>query len=284
MHLFRYARDYYGPDAAQQLLSPAATLFVVAVLFFIAIHLLRRSAGQPVSTASAAKLPPTAEVEKYEIGARLYHWGNLVFLLGLTISGIALFNPGELRAAPWLLIHELSAAAFIAGLVLHVIVAPLRGTAGSMWFGVRDGRDLRLTIANFFGRTRDYPAFGKYDPWQKLYHALLTVLSAAAIFSGIYLLLSAEVWSTFSHAWMRNMRLTHDLAAFAFIAIVIGHIYFGIIRVNWPQLGAMITGRLRGADFNRYHDAERWDPGAKKENLEPQRTPSTPRNAEAKPS
>ena len=40
----------------------------------------------------------------------------------------------------------------------------------------------------------------------------------------------------------------------------VGHIYFGIIRVNWPQLGAMITGRLRGASFNRYHDAARWQP------------------------
>src|SRR5207302_3337943 len=110
----------------------AAILSVVFVFVFIAVHLLRRSTGQPSSTDSAAKLPPGAEVEKYEMGARLYHWGNLLFLLGLTISGIALFVPGELRGAPWLVIHEVSAVAFIAGLILHVIVAPLRGTAGSM--------------------------------------------------------------------------------------------------------------------------------------------------------
>ena len=57
-----------------------------------------------------------------------------------------------------------------------------------MWFDARDVRDLRVIAANFLGRTRDYPAFGKYDPWQKIYHALLTLLAAGLIFSGAYLL------------------------------------------------------------------------------------------------
>src|SRR5439155_19950867 len=130
----------------------------------------------------------------------------------------------------------------------------------SMWFEGRDGRDLRLIFANFFGRTRQYPAFGKYDPLQKSYHAFITLLSAAVVFSGVYLLLSAEVWATFSHEWMRNMRLTHDTTAFAFIAIIVGHIYFGVIRVNWPALAAMFTGRLKGSAYNLYHTADRWKP------------------------
>ena len=126
-----------------------------------------------------------------------------------------------------------------ARLALHIIVAPRRGEAESMWFDARDARDLRVIAANFLGRTRDYPAFGKYDPLQKLYHAFLTLLAAGSIFSGAYLLISAEAWATFSHAWMRDMRLVHDVAGFAFIAILIGHVYFGVIRVNWPQLVAM---------------------------------------------
>src|SRR5258708_4095612 len=83
----------------------------------------------------------------------------------------------------------------------------------------------RVIAANFFGRTRDYPAFGKYDPLQKIYHALLTLLAAAVIFSGVYLVVNAEVWATFSHAWMRSMRVVHDVGAFAFLAILVGHIY-----------------------------------------------------------
>lgn len=261
MHLFRYARDYYGDPAAQQLSLHAALLLLALAGILIAAHLLRRSAGAPVSNdPTSGKLPPQARLRKYEAGARLYHWGNLIFLLGLAISGAALFAPGSTGRAPSLLLHELFAAGFVLALLLHIVIAPRRGEGRSMWFERRDWRDLGAIVSNFLGRTRHYPAFGKYDPLQKLYHAFITLLSAALIFSGVYLLLSAEVWATFAHIWMRDMRLIHDVAAFAFIAIIVGHIYFGIIRVNWPQLAAIVTGRLRGSDFNLYHDARRWQP------------------------
>jgi len=260
MSLFRYGRDYYGDATAQQLLSAGAWLFVALVGIFVALHLLRRFTGHPVSNAPATKLPANARVLKYEVGARLYHWGNSLLLLGLGLSGVALFAPGSLGGGPWLVLHEILAVAFIAGLGLHIVVAPRRGDGRSMWFDARDARDLRLIATNFLGRTCHYPAFGKYDPLQKLYHALLMLLAAGLIVSGAYLMLSAETWATFSHTWMRDMRIVHDVSAFAFLAILVGHIYFGIIRVNWPQLMSMCTGRLRGSSFNRYHDAARWQP------------------------
>jgi cytochrome b subunit of formate dehydrogenase len=260
MHLFRYARDYYGDSSAQQLMVGTAILFAAVVFIFVGIHLVRRSFGRPVTTEAGEKLPADFRLLKYEIGARLYHWGNMVFLGGLAFTGVALFTPPAIWKARWLLLHEIFAALFIAGLGLHVAVAPLRGEGRSMWFERRDWRDLKLISANFIGLTREYPAFGKYDPLQKLYHAFLTVLSAAVIFSGIYLVLSAEIWASLSHEWMRIMRLMHDTAAFAFIAIIAGHIYFGVIRVNWPELAAMITGRLPGSYYNLYHNTERWKP------------------------
>ena len=258
--LFRYARDLYVDQAAQQLLPAAAWLFVAIVGLFIALHLLRRSVGHPVANTSAAKLSPQARVVRYELGARLYHWGNTFLMLGLALSGVALYSPGSLSGWSWLLIHEILAALFILALVLHIIVAPTRGEGRSMWFDAKDLRDLRLIAANFVGLTRTYPAFGKYDPWQKVYHAILTLFAAALIFSGAYLFISAETWGTFSHNWMRQMRLLHGVGAFAFIAIIVGHVYFGIIRVNWPQLVSMFTGRIRGSSFNLFHDADRWHP------------------------
>jgi cytochrome b subunit of formate dehydrogenase len=260
MSLFRYARDYYGDAAAQQLMPAGAWLFVALVSIFVAVHLLRRSTGPPVSNTPAAKIRVDARVIKYERGARLYHWGNLLFVLGLALSGVALFAPGSLGGGPWLLIHEVVAAAFILAIGMHIIVAPRRGEGRSMWFDARDVRDLRLIVTNFLGRTHRYPAFGKYDPLQKLHHAFLTILTAGLVASGTYLTLSAEAWATFSHDWMRYMRLVHDLAAFAFLAILIGHVYFGIIRANWPQLVSMCTGQLRGWSFNLHHDASRWKP------------------------
>jgi Ni/Fe-hydrogenase 1 B-type cytochrome subunit len=260
MSLFRFGREYYTDDAAQQLLSAGAWLLVALVGAFIGVHLLRRSTGHPVSTTPALTLPPRARLLRYEIGARLYHWGNTLLLIGLTLSGVALFSPGSLGRGSWLPLHEILAVLFVLALALHIVVAPRRGDGRSMWFDARDLHDLRVIAANFLGRTRDYPAFGKYDPWQKIYHACLTVLAVGLIFSGAYMFISAEAWGTFSHQWMRFMRLTHDLGAFVFIAILIGHVYFGIIRVNWPRLVSMCTGHLRGSSFNLYHDAARWQP------------------------
>ena len=260
MSPFRYASDYDTDVVAQQLLSASAWLLIALVGVFVAVHLLRRSFGNPVSSDPAEKLPDDLRVRRYEVGARLYHWGNTVVVLGLAVSGVALFAPGSFDAGPWLLIHEVAGVAFVILLGLHVIVAPRRGDARSMWFERRDVRDLRVIAANFLGRTRSYPAFGKYDPLQKVYHALLTLLATGLIVSGAYLFVSAETWATFSHTWMRAMRLTHDVAAFPFLAIVVGHVYFGVIRVNWPLLVSMCTGRLRGSSFNRYHDARRWQP------------------------
>jgi formate dehydrogenase gamma subunit len=260
MPLFRYGRDFYTDEVAQQLLPAAAWLLVALAGLFIAVHLLRRSAGHPVSNTAGAKLPPHMRVVRYQIGARLYHWGNTLLMLGLALSGIALFSPDLLGRGSWLLLHEICAVLFSLALALHIVVAPRRGDGRSMWFEAQDLRDLRLIAANFLGRTRDYPAFGKYDPWQKIYHACLTLLAAALIFSGAYMFISAEAWGTFSHGWMRFMRLVHDLGAFVFIAILVGHVYFGIIRVNWPHLVSIVTGRLRGSSFNLYHDAARWQP------------------------
>jgi formate dehydrogenase gamma subunit len=260
MPLFRYGRDLYTDAVAQQLLAAAAWLLVALAGLFIAVHLLRRSTGQPVSNTATKKLSSQTRVVRYQVGARLYHWGNTLLVLGLVLSGVALFSPDLLGNGSWLLIHEICAVLFVLALVLHIVVAPRRGDGRSMWFDGQDLRDLRLIAANFLGRTRDYPAFGKYDPWQKIYHACLSVLAAGLVFSGAYLFLSAEAWGTISHGWMRLMRLIHDVGAFVFIAILIGHVYFGIIRVNWPRLVSMVTGQLRGSSFNLHHDATRWQP------------------------
>jgi formate dehydrogenase subunit gamma len=260
MSLFRYGRDFYTDAVAQQLLPAAAWLLVALVGAVVAVHLLRRSAGHPTSSTAAARVAPDARILRYQPGARLYHWGNALLVIGLSLSGVALFSPGSLGRGSWLLLHEVLAALFILALVLHIVVAPARGEGRSMWFEARDIHDLRVMAANFLGRTREYPALGKYDPLQKIFHAFLTLLSAGLVFSGVYLFLNADAWATFSHAWVRIMRLLHDASAFAFIAVLVGHVYFGLIRVNWPQLVSMVTGRLRGSSFNRYHDAARWTP------------------------
>ena len=55
---FRYGRDLYTDEAAQQLLSAGAWLLIAIVGVCVAVHLLRRSAGHPVSTPPGAQVAP----------------------------------------------------------------------------------------------------------------------------------------------------------------------------------------------------------------------------------
>ena len=259
MDWFRYADDYYAGWLPQQILLPAAILINAAVVIFMGVHLLRRARVQPSPTQPHT---PAATITKYELGARLYHWGNAAFTVGLIVSGAALMVPGSLRPLmiSWLRIHEVLAGLFTAGLILHVVVAPLRGEGRSMWFHRSDWRDLQKIFANFFGLSSDYPAYGKYDPLQKLYHAYLTLASAALLFTGVFLFLNAETLSRPSHEWMRWMRLIHDLASVTFVALVLGHLYFALIPSNRAEFWAIITGRLSLATYRRKHLEGRWRP------------------------
>ena len=264
MHFFRYAQDYYGDWLAVQLLPEAGALLVWLVAGFIGIHLLRRSFATPVPLSEDDRPPVLSNeaVQKYEIGQRLYHWGNFLFLTILAVSGYALFIPRSLKSPlpSWVLIHELFSALFIAGLLVHMVAALTRGERHTMWFDRTDWRDLRTVIANFFGRTRRYPRIGKYDPVQKLYHAFISLLSAVMVFSGTFLVCSTENWTTLSHEWMRWQRLLHDVGAFVFIAIILGHIYFGLIKANWPELIAIFTGKISASHFGSKHSVARWIP------------------------
>ena len=257
MNWFRYAEDHYSGWVAAQLLVPAAILINIAVVIFMGVHLIRRSGVEPGSPCDG-DTPP--EVHKYDLGARLFHWGNAIFVIALIVSGAALFIPGSLRPAviTWLRVHEVFAGVFTAGVLIHVVAAPLLGDWRAMWIHRQDWRDLKKIAANFLGRTRDYPCFGKYDPLQKLYHALLTLAGTAIIFTGVFLFLSAETISHHSHNWLRWMRLIHDLTSVTFTAFVLGHVYFGLIRVNWPELRAMFTGRINGERFRKRHSRTLW--------------------------
>jgi len=74
------------------------------------------------------------------------------------------------------------------------------------------------------------------------------------IFTGVFLVLSAQVWATFSHNWMRSMRLLHDIGAFFLPSNSWGTHLVRHHSRELPQSAAMITGTLSTTAFNRYHD------------------------------
>lgn len=260
--MFRLGRDWYS-DAwlPQQLLAEAALVIVLLAVVFAGLHLVRRGLGTPRHYGGEVP-PPAEQFERYEAGARLYHWGNLAFLLLLIVSGLALYRPGWLQppGASWLLLHEIGAGLFVLGLALHIVFAFWRADPRTMWVARGDGAELRASLQYYGGGRPDLPRAGKYDAWQKLYHAFLTLLAIASIATGVSLFLNAEVLASFTHDWMRWQRLIHDLAAFSFVAVILAHAYVRLTRQNWPTLAAMITGRISRRDFLARYDWRRWQP------------------------
>jgi cytochrome b subunit of formate dehydrogenase len=112
---------------------------------------------------------------------------------------------------------------------------------------LRDLRDAAVIWRNFLGRTTDYPASGRYDALQKIYHHLLSVLALTFAISGILMWLSAERIYLAGRDGLHVMRWVHDLSASALIVMVVGHIYFSLIKANRANLkdmaGLKPTGR-----------------------------------------
>ena len=263
--MFSRGQDWFSGEWLAQQLSWSTVLVILLLgVVFAGLHLPRRSLGAPVFMNGDSAPTDPHGFERWELGARLYHWGNLLFLLLLIVSGIALFLPGT-WAEPgisWLLVHEIGAGLFTLGLLAHIVAAVWLSDLRGMWFGRGDWRDLKTFVRYYSGAGHNLPKSGKFDVLQKIYHAFLTLLSIAAIFTGVSLFLNAEVLASLSHGWMRWQRLVHDSSATLFLLVILGHLYVRLAKLNWPKLRSMFTGDLTRAEFDREHDWRRWQPPA----------------------
>lgn len=268
MHAFELGRDVHDMNLVAQKLSwEIGIVILLCVVVFIGLHMFRRAFGAPVREIEGEPPPPAAKrLERYELGARLYHWGNSVILVLLIWSGAAFFFPGLIFplasyvGVSWLLAHEILAGIFIVFVILHILSAIFRTGLRQMWFGRGDGRDLARRIRYYSGGSAALSKYAKFDIIQKIYHALLAIFALVMIVTGVSLFLSSEVFMTLNPDWMRWQRILHDIFAFLFAAVIIGHIYLRLIRSRWPTLAAMVTGEISDEDFEREHDWRRWQP------------------------
>jgi cytochrome b subunit of formate dehydrogenase len=260
--IFRYATDNYDRVVPIQILPLALKLFLWSIVLLAALYMVRRAFGLPVLT-EASTPPGSGSVERYEVGARLYHWGGVFLLIAaLGASGLALYSPGTMPQMPlsWLRLHEIFAGLFVVGVLLHIGFSLTEGEPWSMWFDRGDWSDLVRMTGYTFGQRSTYPHFGKYDVVQKLYHLTLSLLVAVLVFSGSLLTLNAEVIVTLSHSAIITQRLLHDASSFLIIGMVVMHAYLRLLKANWPTAVAMFTGTISLEYFRLHHDYNRWAP------------------------
>ena len=121
----------------------------------------------------------------------------------------------------------------------HAVVALIRGDKKSMEPSTKEFRDAATIWRNFMGWTRDYPAPGKYDALQKLYHHILALLAIAFVGTGSLMWLSASRVFLSARGLIHFCRQVHDLSALCLVIMIVAHFYFSILKVNRQNLRDM---------------------------------------------
>ncbi len=261
--------------SALALVPPDRLPFVygaIIVLLFVSmvvIHWSRRASRQPVKPEPPPSEPTEGMVQAFDLVERLYHWSLFVVAGLMVLTGLAIFVPGTLdfllesfgitSAAGILVIHTDMVWALLGLLVIHIVwdLAAARGWR-NIWFGKKDISDTMLRTRNFFGMTKRYPKPGKYDIFMKTLHWGMAVSLVILGVTGIFLWNPYGLFPSISPTIDSYFRILHDLFAFLFVGLVIGHVYFAVIPVNWPVLRAIFTGNMSREAYLKEHDSERW--------------------------
>src|SRR4051812_45677972 len=217
--IFQSASDRDGQSYLARISPDVFWAFFWLTIAFCAVHAIRRA------RAIFPHKPPV----RYNVNQRLYHWGNLILLALIALSGGWLFfrsAPTGIFGFTWLDIHSWAGMLFLAGVVFHACSATIKGDWQSMRPEWRDVREAAMIWRNFLGRTNEYPPPGKYDALQKIYHHLLSLLAITFGVSGVWMWLSAERIHLAERGWLHFLRIVHDVSAVFLIVMVIGHFYF----------------------------------------------------------
>lgn len=255
---------------------PVEIAFLIVLLFVAAytVHWFRRAfrEGTPTGPPPTVVDVPVNRVKAYDLVQRLFHWTNFVVLGIMVLTGISIFLPGPFYSILSLfgitdtnaviVTHTTFVWALLVLIIIHVAwdTAVARGWA-NIWVGKADMVDLKKRTKNFLGISKEYPREGKYDFFMKSFHWGLTVCLVALGITGIYFmnpLPSLVPIPNLGYEMEYIFRLVHDLFAFLLVGLIIGHIYFAILPVNWPILGEIVVGTLSREFYLKHFDGIRW--------------------------
>ena len=266
MNPFRYAKNFFSNAyLPQQVTWEFAVLLLSLVAVMAGLVLIRRAFGGPRRSSTGALPPPgLANVERYEMMGRFWHWSLFAMILALWISGAAFFAPGSVVPLPlvsWLTVHLGVGLLFIVGTVVHSFHGFLSHLdPRTVWFDRHDWHELVANARYYLGLGREIPKLGKFGVWNKVFHTALALLALIMIVSGISLSLDTLGWVAIDQNWQRRQRLIHDLGTYGFLALLAAHVFWQILKSRRAQLKSIFTGMISAETFTANHDWDRWKP------------------------
>lgn len=198
---------------------------------------------------------PLAAVRTGEVGegllvrhtrwVRTAHLIHLASFLGLLLTGLFVYsmtlnhlvdNAGVMVAMRYA--HRVLAVIFIAGGIFFLARREDRESLRRYFFRREPGdwSFFRVALPWIFGRPVDMPAQGKYNGGQKFLFGLVLAGSAVLAVTGILMWWKGPVPPQVV-AWCYPL---HDLAAIGLAAVVLAHIYLGVLfpstRHTWRSM------------------------------------------------
>jgi len=197
------------------------------------------------------------EVEKYRKPTRILHWIHAGAFVLLFLTGLVLFIPqlGIIAQDSWTrVIHRIAAVIFVIAPLIYIPMnwkATKRGIKDAFSWGADDIGWLQAAPRYYFlGDEQGMPPQGHMNTGQKMWWFIVIV------FGVIFVITGAVMWfakTTAPAAVLQWMVFVHDIAFIVTGAMLLLHIYLGVIHpLMTESWGAMVRGKV-SAEYARKH-------------------------------
>jgi formate dehydrogenase subunit gamma len=206
------------------------------------------------------------ELVKYKRPTRVLHWIHAGAFVALFLTGLVLFLPplAALAQDSWSrVIHRIAAAIFIVAPLIYI---PLNWTA--TWRGVKraftwNAEDMGWLKAApryyFLGDESVMPPQGEMNSGQKMWWLMAIVFGILFVITGIIMWVAKTAAPP---AFLQWMVLLHDISFIATGAMLLVHVYLGVLHPMMKGAwGAMARGKV-SADFAKSHHAKWYEEAA----------------------
>ncbi|MGM0577615.1 MAG: cytochrome b/b6 domain-containing protein [Myxococcota bacterium] len=244
------------------------------LLLHVGLDLFRSLRGNGQSHAASAQAPVHRddEVKRFDIHARMQHWGMMISFTTLVITGWPLKTAAvgqssgliEAMGGPQnvALIHRIAGALLIAVAVYHlaylVVGISQKKIKLTMIPVMKDARDIAGNILYLVGVRKERPRFGRFTYYEKFdYWAVFWGMLIMGG-SGLMLWFPVPTSAVLPGETLELARIAHsDEAMLAALAIFLWHFYNVHLRPEiFPMSWVWLTGRISAEALYEEHREE----------------------------